>query len=225
MNRPSPRARTSQALRLARAAAGMPTDTVAAACGLSEQALRKCLRSLPARGRCAATVAALAAAQRLPKTPQHAVVAHRACPPPAVRAAHPADLEAVNAARGSASWALARNPFRGGSMELYAYTYTSRLHRSVIIALAAGNEPSYRKGIAQNSLCPPLVLERLAHDPDDYVRDAAAHSLRRCCCDEPSGETCKAANSPTTTLESTNTYLELVREDYEITMSLRRLTT
>ena len=224
MNRPAPRARTSQALRLARAAAGMPTDTVAAACGLSDQALRKHLRNLPARGPCAATVAVMAAAQRLPETPEGAAVVHRACPPPAVRAARPSDLDVVNAVKGSASWALAYNPFRGGSMELYAFSCTSGLHRSVIIALAAGIDPFCRKGIARSSLCPPPILQRLAHDPDDDVRDAAAHSLRRCCCDEPSGRTCKDVNSPKSTLELTLEHLAPAEEDYEINMSLRLLT-
>ena len=225
MNRLAPKARTSEALRLARAAAGMPTDTVAAVCGLSDQTLRKHLRSLPARGRCAATVGTLAAAQRLPEPPQRAVVAHRACPPPAVRAARPADLEAVNAAKGSASWALAHNSFRGSSMDLYAYTYTSRLHRSVIVALASARDELHRTGIAQNSLCPPLILERLAHDPSPGARAAAAHTLRRCDCGEPSQQTCQVADRARKTLESTNSYLELVQDDDRLAMSLRRLTT
>ena len=198
----------------------MPIGDVAAVCELTEQALRKHLRSLPARGLCATTVAALAAAQRLPEPPHLAAVAHRACPPPAVRAARPGHLTAVNAAKGSSSWGLARNPFRRS--ELYAFTYTSGLHRSVIIALAAGDDPLYRKGIAQNSLCPPPVLEQLAHDPDDDVRDAAAHSLRRCCCDEPSGQSCEAVK---TTTESTDTYLESALKDYELPVSLSLLTT
>lgn len=226
MNRLAPKARTSQALRLARAAAGMPTDTVAAVCGLSDQALRKHLRNLPARGRCAATVAALAAAQRLPEPPQRAVVAHRACPPPAMRAARPTDLEAVNAAKGSASWALAHNPFRGASMELYAFACTSGLHRSVIVALASARDYFHRTSIAYNPLCPPPILQQLAHDPSPGVRDTAAHTLRRCCCDEPSQQTCGIVDHMQESLESADKLFESVRFPIQMeSSSLRRLTT
>ena len=223
MNRHTPKARTIDAVRRARAAAGMPTSTVAAASGLSDLELRKRLRSLPARGRCAATIAALAAAQRLPDTPHSAAAAHRACPPPAVRAAWLDDLDAVAAVRGSASWALAHQPFRGITMEMYPFTYTGRMHRSVIVALATTvrDNSLYRLGVAHNQLCPAAILERLAHDEDDRVRGVAAHTQRRCCCDEPSGRTCKAAAEPQRRLEAVYRCLDDQREDYERFVSLR----
>ena len=157
-------------MRLARAAAGVTTERVAAVCGLTDQDLRKHLRNLPARGRCAATVAALAAAQRAPEGPHSAAVAHRACPPPAVRAAWLTDLEAVTAAKGSASWTLGLRPHRGDSIDLYMFSHTPRLHRSVMIGLAVATDDFYRQGIAQNPLCPSAILERLAQDPDEGVR-------------------------------------------------------
>ena len=220
MTSPTSKARSLAALRLTRAAAAAPTETIAEVCGLSDQALRKHLRNLPARGRCAATVAALAAAQKLPDPADSAAVAHWACPPPAVRAARPGDLDAVKAARGSASWALAHQPFRGGSIEFHAFISTARLHRSVTAAVAAS---SSRRLAAEDPLCPPAILERLAHDPNDDVRDAAAHTQRRCCCDEPPGRTCEAADTQKRAQEATNAYLQDIRQEYEITMSLRYL--
>ena len=220
----SPRAQPRSALRLARAAAGMPISTAAAVCGLTDQALRKHLRNLPARGRCAATVAALAAAQRLPAPPDRAAVVHRACPPPAVRAARPADLDAVSAARGSASWALAHQPIRGGeNNDFFVFSYTSRLHRSVMTAMAAASDPYLRRGIAQNPLCPTLVLGQLAHDPDEHVRAAVAHTQRRCCCGETPGRACEAADFAQEVLESAREDLQLIREADEAAISLRDL--
>ena len=224
MTRPTPRAQSFSALRMARAAAGMPTERAAAVCGLTDQALRKHLRNLPARGRCAATVAAVAASQKAPEPPSSAAVRHRACPPPAVRAARLTCLEAVAAARGSASWALGHLPHRDGSMELHAFSYTERLHRSVMITLAGAKDEFYRLGIARNPSCPSAILKKLAHDPDERVRAAAAHTLRRCCCDEPSGQPCEAVEATKRTLESAQEYMLSVREDQYQTVTLRDLT-
>ena len=202
----------------------MPISTAAAVCGLTDRTLRKHLRNLPARGRCAATVATLAAAQRLPGPPDRAAVTHRACPPPAVRAARPGDLDAVAAAAGSASWALAHLPIRGGEMnDFFVFSYTSRLHRSAMTALAAASDPYCRRGIAQNPLCPPAILEQLAHDPNEHVRAAVAHTQRRCWCGELPGRACEAADDPQTTLESALVDAQTIREAPGAPMSLRDL--
>ena len=150
----SPTAQPRSALRLARAAAGVPISTAAAVCGLTDRTLRKHLRNLPARGRCAATVAALAAAQRLPGPPDRAAVTHRACPPPAVRAARPGDLDAVAAAAGSASWALAHLPIRGGGDERFLRV---QLRESAASQrddrLGRGQRPLLPQGASPRTLC------------------------------------------------------------------------
>lgn len=222
MTRPTPKARSYTALRLARAAAGVTTERVAAVCGLTDQDLRKHLRNLPARGRCAATVAALAAAQRAPEPPHSAAVAHRACPPPAVRAAWLTDLEAVTAARGSASWTLGLRPHRGDSIDLYMFSHTPRLHRSVMIGLAVATDDFYRQGIAQNPLCPSAILERLAQDPDEGVRDVATHNQRRCCCDTLSGRTCTTAEHLRKSLKGCEELRQDHREEEEAQLASLR---
>lgn len=220
----SPKAQPRSALRLARAAAGMPISTAAAVCGLTDRTLRKHLRNLPARGRCAATVAALAAAQKRPDPPDRAAVTHRACPPPAVRAARPGDLDTVAATAGSASWALAHLPIRGGlDDQLYVFSHTQRPHRSVMTALAAASNAFCRRGIAENRLCPPVVLQQLAHDPNEHVRAAAAHTLRRCCCGDPDGRACEVADFPQEALRLAREYLQEIREEDQTMMSLRDL--
>ena len=223
MTRSTPKARSFTALRLARAAAGTTTETAAAVCGLTDQELRKHLRNLPARGRCAATVGALAAAQRTPQPPNSAAVGHRACPPPAVRAARLTDPEAVTAARGSASWTLGHLPHRGDSMDIYVFSLTPHLHRSVMVGLAVANDQFYRKGVAHNPNCPPAILDRLAHDPNESVRDAVMHNLRKCCCDELTGQECTTVQEFRTSLAACQKLRQDYREEDARTMSLRCL--
>ena len=224
MTRSTPKARSFTALRLARAAAGVTTETAAAVCELTDQELRKHLRNLPARGRCAATVGALAAAQRAPKPPNSAAAGHRACPPPAVRAARLTDPEAVPAARGSASWALGHLPLRGCGMNIYVFSRTPRLHRSVMVGLAVADDELYRIGVAQNPNCPPAILERLAHDPNEGVRDNVAHTRRRCCCDGLTGRECETAQHLRSALEACQKLRQDHREEEDArTVSLRCL--
>ena len=224
MTRPTPKARSFTALRLARAAAGVTTETAAAVCGLTDQELRKHLRNLPARGRCAATVGTLAAAQRAPKPPNSAAVGHRACPPPAVRAARLTDPEAVTAARGSASWALGHLPHRRrDSIEVYAFSFTAHLHRSVMASLAVADDLFYRETAALNPNCPPAILDRLAHDPNEHVRGAVVHNLRKCCCDGLTGRECEAVQEFRTSLEACQKLRQDYREEDARTMSLRCL--
>ena len=223
MIRPTPKEPSLTVLRLARAAAGTPTDKVAAVCGLSDRDLRKHLRSVPARSRCAAMVAAVAVTEKAPDPPGSAAAGNRVCPPPAVRAARLVDLKAVAAARGSASWALAHLPFRGGSMALYAFGRSGGLHRGVMAGLAVASDQYYRTGLAENPSCPPAILDRFADDPNQHVRAAAAHTRRRCGCDERSGLQCEAAASLKESLEACEKYLDSIRAEDAATTSLRDL--
>ena len=86
-------------LRAARSAAAMSLEEVAATVGVSPSAMHFRLRSLPARGPCAAAAAAQAM-----KNP--AAVEASLCPPPAVRrAAHSPNPEISESASGAAGWA------------------------------------------------------------------------------------------------------------------------
>ena len=152
-----------------------------------------------------------------------AAVGHRACPPPAVRAVRLTDPEAVTAARGSASWALGHLPHRGDSMDIYVFSLTPHLHRSVMVALAVASDAFHRRGVAQNPNCPPAILERLAHDPDRVVRDAVVHNRRRCCCDALTGRECEAVQELRTSLEACQKLRQDYREEDARTMSLRCL--
>ena len=218
---PTPKEPSLVALRLARAAAGTPTDAVAAVCGLSDRDLRKQLRSVPARSRCAAMVAAVAVTERAPESPGSVAAGHRVCPPPAVRAARLVDLEAVAAARGSASWALGHLPYRGRS--IYVFSRRGGLHRGVMAAIAVARDEYDRMGAAENPQCPPAVLARLADDPYPYIRAAAAHTRRRCTCDQRSGLQCEVAESVKESLEACEQFDESIRAENAETTSLRDL--
>ena len=111
----------------ARSAAAARLDEVAATVGMSTSAMHYRLRSLPARGLCAAAAAAQAM-----KNP--AAVKASLCPPPAVRrAARSPNPEMSESARGAAGWARPLPPQAASSVsgEMVG------LHSARLVTLAA----------------------------------------------------------------------------------------
>ena len=155
------------AIRAARAAAAVPLVDIAAAHKMSEPDMRRCLRGLPPRGRCAAVVAGVAAAQR-PGPDDQTAAGHWACPPPAVRAVT-ADAAAVvtATARGSTSWGLKTRSV--GSMPHV------RLPRHTAVQFAA-DPAGHVRVQAANGDCPPGVLIRLSDDNNAQVQTWCAHN-------------------------------------------------
>ena len=184
------------AIRAARAAAAVPLVDIAAAHKMSEPDMRRCLRGLPPRGRCAAVVAGVAAAQR-PGPDDQTAAGHWACPPPAVRAVT-ADAAAVvtATARGSTSWGLKTRSV--GSMPHV------RLPRHTAVQFAA-DPAGHVRVQAANGDCPPGVLIRLSDDNDAQVQAWCAHNwglpqsaLRHLSVHPSAGIRAGVANNPAT---------------------------
>ena len=190
-------------LRAARSAAAMRLEEIAATAGVSTSAMHYRLRSLPARGPCAAATAAQAM-----KNP--AAVKASLCPPPAVRrAAHSPNPEISESARGAAGWArpLPSRPtssVSGGMVELHSAKLAKlaaprwralagwdpdppgvgqvdwRLALAGINALPAGlmrvllDRPVARE-VLRNPTCPTDVLAAGASRSDTLRAAAAAH--------------------------------------------------
>ena len=114
-------------------------------------------------------------------------------------------------------------PHRGDSLEIYLFSLTAHLHRSVMVGLAVADDAFYRKGVAHNPNCPPAILERLAHDPNEGVRDAVVHNLRKCCCDGLTGQECEGVQEFKTSLGACQKLRQDYREEDARTMSLRYL--
>ena len=132
------------------------------------------LGSLPARGRCAQTLAGIAAGAA-PAVVRGAAASHRACPP-AVRAALRADPEPLVCWAPPTSVA-ALNMVSDPSAAVRAVAAGSvTCPVSGLRRMGADPDPAVREAVASNPATPAWVLGRLAKD-DNYsvLRRVAAH--------------------------------------------------
>ena len=169
--RPSRVTAQHAAARAARSASALPTAAAAATAGISEASLVQHLRTLAGRGPCAS-----AAARSVRSADAHAaVLAHRACPPPAKRAAC---SEYRSVRRFFDDAALSGQPFAGAVAGVSGWSgrscEMSTVSRAPAVRFAASQQWHLRANTAANAACPPLLLERLAQDPHNGVRSSAA---------------------------------------------------
>ena len=141
------------AARMARAAACMRLDDVAAVSAAQPGKLREHLRSLQ-RGRCAEIAAT--ASTGLAASAHASVVSHRVCPPGA-RRAHPKSQTPLLCLAGSVAW-HSLSP------------RSSRIAAFRVRALLAGESPDLRQRAIIVAACPPAALERASMDPNPLVR-------------------------------------------------------
>ena len=160
-------------LRLLRSAAQVPLDDIASATGTTTRILRKRLAASTPRGGCAQAVAEAAPNARSTIT-RSALIAHRACPPYAARAAGGDRSPMVRAAAsGAAGWSTR-------SQDSPAAT------RATLICHAA-----HRPAVAGHQACPTLLAAAIcvSNDHAPHMSPArhqaarevtAAHPLDRC---------------------------------------------
>ena len=182
-------AAAQHAARLARNAPHARLEAVAETADVSVRALRKQLRTLPLRGDCPATAAAVAS-----KAATAAVKArglsHRACPPSALRLASESRTEAVvDAGTGTTGWTGRKDPARMPRFALVGLisrktTPLSPSARSKRISEAARSSPLSTLAamlmcdawapadVARNPSCPAHALVRLSASKIRDVRAA-----------------------------------------------------
>ena len=180
---PSRSVSARHAARAVRSAPAAGFTTAAAAAGMRSGDVRTALGSMPARGRCSATAAALSEHQNLGA--RAAGLAYWACPPPAVAAASgSAEVSATEifAAAGAASWAARpAAALRSGDAQIIAQ-HPGR-HRGLLSKALSQGIPEALEEVADNQGCPRVFLRRIcAASPDGAVVEAAQNP--RCPVDE-----------------------------------------
>ena len=166
------------AARLTRSAPSATLREVSGLVHVDEHSLRRCLRQLPRRGRCAE----LASNTSASRNAAAAIHAHRAVPPPVLRALEPTETEHALTglvAPGTAMWAsrdayalvkASLRPMIGdGLADVDALT-----PRAVQARSARHNNAAKAPMSAQNRSCPPLMLTRYGIVGDVSTRVAVA---------------------------------------------------
>ena len=134
----------------------------------SEPSLRRALRALPHRGRCARQIAAVAAG---PATGARLVaLAHALCPPASIVVATLEAGDVIAAATGVGADTEGADPLIG----MRGYVVWPRRSDEILRRLTQGQDPSIRAAAARSAQCPPSILERLAFDSDAQVRSRVA---------------------------------------------------
>ena len=190
MSQRGAQAATQPAARLVRNAPHARMEAVAEIADVSVRALRKQLRTLPLRGGCPATAAAVAS-----KAATAAIkvkgLSHRACPPSALRLASESRTEAVvDAGTGTTGWTGRKDPARMPRFALVGLTSLdttplSGAVRSKRISEAARASPLSTltavlcdawapADVARNPSCPAHALVRLSAAKSRDVRAAVA---------------------------------------------------
>ena len=154
------------ALRMARSAPAVPLSDAAAAAGVTVHQLRMALRLLSGRGGCALRAASVCADTGMSGATLAAVEAHRACPPPALRAR---DTTPAKRIPGTAAWnrrGVSRRAWHANDLD--ESTAAIPAHR-LRLAASAG-----LKGAAANPSTPPAALVTLAESVSEPLLEALA---------------------------------------------------
>ena len=144
-------------VRLSRAAAVFPLADVASAANVSPRTLRRHLKQLDPRGRCAAMLAAACGRAMTANTAS----LHRDCPPQAKRVA----AKSVNPS-GTAGWAHGDTP--GGP----------RRHIAALKHFAGDDDTRLSLLLASDPAYDPQIWEELANHPRHFVRLEVARNPR-----------------------------------------------
>ena len=162
-------------IRLARSAAVLGLDDIAAAVSVKPAKLKAALMSTTTRGVCAD----IARAALRSETLGAAVCA--VCPPAAVRGAQLHEL--ANEYRGSAAWSCRSRPQRQHPCQVRRYARqgepvdvaeTADTSMLLYEVLARGDDPEVRSAAASNPNCTEATIQRFVVDDDPDVRTAAA---------------------------------------------------
>ena len=195
--------RKHRAVRAVRSAAAFPAADVADVAGMSTKLLASTLRGLESRGRCAS--AAAAATVHPFREISIPSVAHRACPPGALRAAGiDSDIETAIAASGNpAGWGASLPDWHSDkpTTTIQAAGTAMGLPRFAT-RLAANPDEMVRAAAAYQARWSPRLAARLGADPSELVRteslaaaDAAA-MVAAAACDASWGVRQAAAKHP-----------------------------
>ena len=147
--------RQRAAVRLSRAAAVFPLADVASSANVSPQTLRRHLKELDPRGRCAAMLAAACGSAMTANTAS----LHRVCPPQAKRVA----AKSVKPS-GTAGWA--HGDTSGGP----------RRHIAALKHFVGDDDTRLNLLLASDPACDPQIWEELANHPRHFVRLGVARS-------------------------------------------------